>query len=97
MVHIKCANGYQKTAQSYPDIIQCTKFGKWNFPIYKCEPICGKIQDTNNEKNVNKESIKDFPWHANIYVKSTIENNYMYICGGTIINSRVIVSGKFSF
>ncbi|KAL3276512.1 hypothetical protein HHI36_011890 [Cryptolaemus montrouzieri] len=66
--------------------------GTWNEEKPTCEPVCG-------EKRVHPEQLiiegkiverGNYPWTIAIYKRKT--NGYNLVCGGTLINQRVIVT-----
>jgi hypothetical protein len=52
--------------------------------IDKCT-LCGQRLEDSNDRDLAKQ----WPWHATIYQR---KKNFEYICGGTLINKRAVIS-----
>ncbi|KAJ8980927.1 hypothetical protein NQ317_011570 [Molorchus minor] len=67
--------------------------GDWNTPAPVCQPVCGRKNDDDATPLVYGGTIEKFieyPWVAVLYMK--INGEYINICGGTIINQRLILT-----
>lgn len=97
---ITCKSGYQ-SATAIEQQAFCGGRGQWNRRINPCAQICGEEgaegsalivsgQTTNNTK---------VPWHVGIYRESStaVSDALDYICGGTILNPRLVVSAIHCF
>jgi hypothetical protein len=84
-----CATFYENV-DARPAV--CTN-GSWSKRIPDCQPVCGKISPTRQPTlivggRVSKQG--QFPWQVALYRFQT------FICGGSLLNERLILTGKFS-
>lgn len=95
-VRIVCQRGYQP-ATPHEQVTMCQNDGTWNRAILPCTQICGEEspdgklyvvggQITNNTK---------VPWHVGIY--RTRGDEPTFICGGTILSPKLVVSAIHCF
>lgn len=59
---------------------------------------CGQLFVETKLSNVNEERPKygSAPWNVGIYKKNTKTNEYEIMCGGSLISSKLVISGEFS-
>ncbi|XP_044735481.1 clotting factor C-like [Chrysoperla carnea] len=77
--------------------------GLWDYNLLPCIPICGKKNE--KSKRVRRiigggnTGIGEYPWHVGIYSKRTIRKKTVYsqICGGSIINPKVVITVAHCF
>jgi len=57
---------------------------------------CGKVHYTNQEKIENGQNaiFGTAPWHVGIYRFVNNVSNYELLCGGSLISSHLVISGK---
>lgn len=81
-----------------PDKIICDQDGEWHYHPWHCDPVCGErktdIIPLITGGHIAK--IKEVPWHVAIYYNFN-QTYKEYICGGTIISSRIILSAAHCF
>jgi hypothetical protein len=92
IAHFRCASFYEDSRLARPTAV-CTA-GKWSESVPDCRPVCGKISKTRHPAlivggRVSKK--RQFPWQAALYHSV----NQSLLCGGTLLNERVILTGKF--
>ncbi|XP_055374811.1 modular serine protease-like isoform X2 [Condylostylus longicornis] len=77
--------------------INCQNNGTWDYEPFKCEQLCGAIDNT-TESNVLSGLKKpdQVPWHINIYSLRDSNRN-QYVCGGTLIQSKIVISAAHCF
>lgn len=64
----------------------------------RCSPICGEVSEgTAYIVGGQTTNISRVPWHAGIYRRSGLDRQFEQICGGTIINAKIIVSAMHCF
>uniref|UniRef100_A0A1A9V5K9 Sushi domain-containing protein n=1 Tax=Glossina austeni TaxID=7395 RepID=A0A1A9V5K9_GLOAU len=82
--YIFCAPGYKiPRHRNYIPFITCEDDGKWNFPIFQCDPICGELDDKEREKLVK-------PWDVTIFRKAIKE--YVPACSGVIVSHKIALT-----
>lgn len=95
---IVCQDGYQ-SATSHEQVTLCRADGSWSRPILPCIQICGEEGPdgrpyivggvvTNNTK---------VPWHVAIYKLGNEDTETEYICGGTILSPKIVISAIHCF
>lgn len=59
---------------------------------------CGQLFVETKLSNVNGERSKygSAPWNIGVYKNNTETNEYDIICGGSLISSKLVISGEFS-
>lgn len=83
--YISCAPGYKiPRHRNYIPFITCQDDGKWNFPIFQCDPMCGELDDKEREKLVK-------PWDVTILRKAIKE--YVPACSGVIVSHKIVLTG----
>lgn len=105
---LKCLNGYRNVDDGDDQVLTCGDNGEWNDIPSACEQICGRIpvtkavdleQDYNDGDKDHDDghvAIATAPWHAIIY-KKNVSGDFNEICGGTIIDTKAVVSAKNCF
>lgn len=97
MARISCAVGYEKPTRNVSEVILCNRSGEWNTHPWECEEVCGEIKlPRANIVGGTETEIDRVPWQAAIYRKNIETRELEYICGGSIITSRFIISGEFN-
>ncbi|XP_014287958.1 modular serine protease [Halyomorpha halys] len=73
---------------------QCLPDGTWANELYTCVPDCGIRNPINNITPAIKGGIKakqsEYPWHAGLF--QTEGDDIAYICGGTIIHPKAVLT-----
>lgn len=89
---VACQNGYEKFGSSV-QVLNCNSHGQWEPLPQPCTPICGQEAPEGVPLIVggHEVNIVKAPWHAIIYEEQNL------ICGGTILNARVILSAMHCF
>ncbi|KAF5299475.1 hypothetical protein FQR65_LT01056 [Abscondita terminalis] len=74
--------------------IRVCKEGSWSYPFPQCLPICGQKRPQGVTNIIGGQIAKenDYPWHVGIY-----ETNDKYLCGGSVINLKVVLSAAHCF
>jgi hypothetical protein len=93
IAQFRCASFYEDSRLARPTAV-CTD-GKWSESVPDCRPVCGKTSTTKDPTlivggRVSKKG--QFPWQAALY--SSVDKSFL--CGGSLLNERVILTGKFS-
>lgn len=94
---ISCAFGYEEPLKSnLQKIIRCQASGEWDYYPFKCVPQCGVLTPSVTGLITKGEDapISKVPWHVAIYEK---KDDFSYICGGTIISPRLVISAAHCF
>ena len=81
-VTMHCKPGYNSVGNESVARLTCQPNGTWDEAAPVCRPTCGLI-------NGQTKSIA--PWHVAIYRKDS------YICGGSIVSDRVVISSAHCF
>lgn len=103
----KCSDFYEDLSLATHPIHICTK-GEWSYELPQCEPsmncfpkwsdihiilfaVCGQKRVKSPTLIVNGDNVTrgDYPWQVAIYNKT----NEVLICGGALVNQRVILTG----
>lgn len=95
-VTINCAVGYARPENiTVPDIIVCDRFGEWNAHPWQCNEVCGEVgYNIPNVVGGRETNVYEVPWQAAIYIYQETNRQYEFICGGSIISSKIVVSGE---
>lgn len=96
--NILCAPGYFKPSH-FHDFLICNEDGEWDYSVRGCEQVCGEITPK-GEVLINGGTITNVtsvPWHAGIYSDIRKEKEFLQICGGTIVNARLVISAAHCF
>ncbi|XP_055383224.1 modular serine protease-like [Condylostylus longicornis] len=98
IIKISCAFMYQKPLNVHVhDKIQCQSDGDWDHSVFKCKQICGIFdKELSNEKN-QLANIYRAPWHIAMYHTTYDKTMYKFICAGTLVKSRVVMSVAHCF
>lgn len=58
---------------------------------------CGLRNNPDAKLTANELELGDFPYHVGVYFKYKTKdtNDLKYVCGGSIITVRVVVTGNF--
>lgn len=92
---ISCAVGYEKPKRQVSDEIKCNLNGQWNDQPWECDEVCGEIKlPRANIVGGTETEIDKVPWQTVIYRKDEKTNQLKFICGGSIITSRFVISGN---
>ena len=74
--------------------MKCLPDGSFDKSPVSCQQRCGRIAP--NAVPLTKNGIviepSSAPWHAAIYENNSV--NYDYICSGSIISPRIIMTGN---
>lgn len=91
-VHMNCQDRYERQSGAKLQIVKCGAGGVWTPLPDVCTPICGEEAPEGTPYIVGgfHTSINEVPWHVGIY--KWFANGYTFLCGGTIINARVVIS-----
>ncbi|XP_062698696.1 modular serine protease [Aedes albopictus] len=104
-VRIDCKVGYQKPLGPINETLTCVD-GTWDSSVFRCEPSCGTPTPDAEAYIIGgrNATITEVPWHTGIFrnlEEDTIEdlrsNDWHYICGGTILTERLVVSAAHCF
>lgn len=95
---ISCRQGYEHPSDFQPTVI-CGDDGRWNAKPKRCREICGKeFQAVPFIVGGHSVDIAKVPWHAGIYRRrSSRDNDFENICGGTVISSKLVVTAMHCF
>lgn len=85
---LTCKYGYKSDIPQQQTI--CRANGKWQPVLSPCEQKCG-------ERTIGSANITQVPWHATIYKRSTSGRTFESICGGTILNAKIVISAAHCF
>lgn len=97
-VRIVCQRGYQSTL-SIDQITVCLADGVWSRSIWPCTQICGEEGPEGTPYIIGGELTNNtrVPWHVAIYKFRYDNVEPAYICGGTILSAKVVVSAIHCF
>lgn len=95
-VKIVCEKGYQPVAP-HEQITSCQRDGSWSRPVAPCAQICGEEGPSGVPYIVGGEVTNNtrVPWHVGVYRMENDEPSY--ICGGSILSPKVILSAIHCF
>lgn len=95
---MSCRIGYRQPDRPLPDVIICDPSGEWNTYPWKCEESCGVPTPDQIPFIVGGQQteIRKVPWQAGIYSKAHT-SQWEFICGGSIVSSRIVVSAAHCF
>nr|XP_033343118.1 modular serine protease-like isoform X1 [Megalopta genalis]XP_033343119.1 modular serine protease-like isoform X2 [Megalopta genalis] len=92
---LKCRDSYRedRTLPS-PTTVRCSDNGEWTPQPLRCVPVCGIIPKSTTPLIVNgtTANITEFPWHATLYRAVTPTAPKEFICGGTIIHEKLVIT-----
>lgn len=93
---INCQRWYHSQNQQ---VTTCNSDGQWDPIPHPCEQICGHEAPQGTPFMIGgvQTSITKVPWHAGIYKRETDKQNFEHICGGSIINTKVVISAMHCF
>lgn len=93
---VNCQHRYEKSGQAVQKVT-CNQYGQWQPIPQPCTPICGEEAPDGVAFIVggHETEITKAPWHAAIYLQR--QSRFDVICGGTILNTRVILSAMHCF
>ncbi|XP_012218810.1 modular serine protease isoform X2 [Linepithema humile] len=97
---LACKSSYKLPLTNDPAYreITCLDDGLWDRRVFRCLPECGTSIAHGNTLIVNgfEAKVGVFPWHVGIYMKKST-GDYEQVCGGTLINSNLVVSAAHCF
>lgn len=101
VVKIVCKTGY-RSATTIEQQATCNANGEWNRHINPCTQVCGMEGPEGSVFIVGGQVMSNtkVPWHVGIYREGHPDvgkNDIDYICGGTILNPRLVVSAIHCF
>lgn len=99
VVRLSCADRYRNFNTNTQQTVTCTDAGQWSPFPQACSPICGEETPKGTPFIVNGEEaqITQAPWHVAIYKRNDVTNSLVIVCGGTILNARVVISAMHCF
>lgn len=86
IANVTCNYGYESINAEQQTF--CGLDGRWQPEPSQCAPICGERTDAN---------ITHLPWHVTIYKRFSLFHPLEQICGGTILNAKVVISAAHCF
>jgi hypothetical protein len=91
LVRFDCAPFYEDLGLSRHPIHIC-RDGSWDQRRPECTPVCGQKSVNAQTLIVNGKPVKkgDYPWQVALYTL----NDKELICGGSLLNQRVVLTGK---
>lgn len=77
--------------------LRCMDDGNWDYHPFRCEPYCGKLPATGTKFIVGGTVTNNtqVPWHVAVYKRSG--SAMSQICGGTIVNAKIVISAAHCF
>lgn len=95
---VRCKFGYS-SINSMTQQITCGTDGQWHPKPSPCRPTCGERVFGRNSSIVGgyQSTITQIPWHVNIYKRNISDQTFQPICGGTILNAKMIISATHCF
>lgn len=83
---------------SHIQVTTCNQNGQWDPIPQPCEQICGEKSPESIPFRIDgqNEINSKMPWHVGVYMNK-IGDSLEYICGGSIINPRVVISAMHCF
>lgn len=93
-----CNHGYQNI-HDYQQTTVCSTDGRWIPRPTACTQRCGELiaHGTPNIIGSTVANIADVPWHVGIYRSMNAKDNFEQICGGTILNAKMVISAMHCF
>lgn len=93
---VNCQHRYERSGPTL-QVVTCSENGIWTPQPQPCTPICGEEAPDGVAYIVggHEANILKAPWHAVIYLGRG--RGLDLICGGTILNERVIASAMHCF
>uniref|UniRef100_A0A1B0DD71 Peptidase S1 domain-containing protein n=1 Tax=Phlebotomus papatasi TaxID=29031 RepID=A0A1B0DD71_PHLPP len=96
VANLKCKQGYIMPREFVQTRTRCEDDGNWSTHIFKCDQVCGIIEEGFAFVSGGKETnITQVPWQAAIYERQN--GRYNQICGGSILTATAIVSAAHCF
>lgn len=83
---IVCRTGYE-FPNGHDEHAICQENGTWSRQLEPCKQVCG-VKDVSDPK---------VPWHVGIYRTTSIVDQPRFVCGGTILNAKIIISAVHCF
>lgn len=96
LARVNCNRGY-KSASDSQQILSCGIDGKWFPQPLPCVQTCGETGPQGAPQIVGGRitDITKVPWHVAVYQR--IKDKFQQICGGTIVNAKVIITAIHCF
>lgn len=97
---IKCRNRYESANPADGrQMVTCDEEGQWTPKPQICTPICGETANDALPLIIggSETSITKVPWQAAIYRIKKSESDPSFVCSGTIISARIILSAMHCF
>lgn len=98
IAQINCQQGYEnrKIGQQ---ITTCGNNGHWYPPPMPCAQICGEEGPEGDAYIVGGvvTNLTKVPWNVGIYHKPMNKPSFQQICGGTIVNAKIVISAMHCF
>ncbi|XP_059621710.1 modular serine protease-like [Phlebotomus argentipes] len=96
VVNLRCKQGYTMPKEFVETRIKCLDDGSWSHHIFKCNQVCGVIEEGYGLVSGGEETnITQVPWQAAIFER--ISGRFIQICGGSIITPTAVVSAAHCF
>lgn len=94
---IACQTGYRSSVREQE--LVCQADGNWDKQAFPCSQICGQEGASGTPYIVGGVQTKNskVPWHIGIYTLTDLNAEPTYICGGSIVSAKVIVSAIHCF
>lgn len=85
-----CKYGYESIVSGQQQTT-CGADGLW-YPLpFECSQICGGLTER------TAMTISRLPWQVSIYKRNDDDLQWEYICGGTVVSAKVVVSAAHCF
>lgn len=98
IAQINCQRSYENQ-KAIQQIVTCGNDGRWHPPPVPCVQTCGEEGPEGSPYIVGGlvTNLTKVPWNVGIYHKPHGESSFTQICGGTIVNARVVISAIHCF
>lgn len=94
---VTCRYGYEGVSGQKQQII-CGSDGRWEPEPLPCTQMCGQRAEQNaNAFQESDQSSLQAPWHVSVLKRTTIDDPFEPICGGSILNAKVVISATHCF